>query len=540
MARWAGELCYNGIKHQRCHHCKLGNLPDLRFLSLRTDALVNEIELLYVENTISRKRGSIQQALFFCLRVRNLAYSKQVEVHWAGEDGAWETLPAIYWGPAGDDGELWLARTWRQASAGKSLPGNIEYVAVHRSNGSVHWCRPAHGHFRCQADAGVRLAGHVALQHVGYTPLLQNDQKTLTVDVATSAGLNTQDVFVEWSDDGWLTKQRTPCIFTRDHWDKSQQSNARNPNQYGVQMWTARLRIRDAYRVEYAIGCTTPTGERWDNNRGRNYCARHADFKVLTLNLHCYQEDRQDYKLSQIARAINELDIDLICFQEVAENWNNGAGDWNSNAARIICERLDRRYHLFCDWAHLGFDRYREGVAILSKYPLHRQEGRYVSASHDPYNIHARKVVAAQVEAPYIGKINVFSAHLSWWNDGFRPQFDSLAEWAHGRHSSDVAGTLICGDFNIKAGSEGYAHILFHTDYEDQFLKGTNRKLFERIFRRRADNWAERLHDDGRIDYIWLKRGSRLKPVSARRLFMEYDYGRVSDHEGFLVTFEAA
>jgi maltose 6'-phosphate phosphatase len=148
--------------------------------------------------------------------------------------------------------------------------------------------------------------------------------------------------------------------------------------------------------------------------------------------------------------------------------------------------------------------------------------------------------VAAQLVVPYIGRINIFSAHLSWWSDGFRDQFDTLAAWANSRHDSEVAATLICGDFNIKAGSEGYAHIVNSSDYEDQFLEGTNRKLFEGIFRKRVSNWADRLRDDGRIDYIWIKRESRLKPVSARRLFMEHDYGRVSDHEGFLVTFEAA
>ena len=327
---------------------------------------MNAIHLLYVENTISRKRGAAQQALTFCFYVQNRTYDKQVEVHWAGEDGAWQILPAAYLAPSGDGGELWLARTWRQSSPTASLPGNVEFTAVYRAGGAESWCKPApgspyanaRGHFTCQADAGLRLGEGIDLLHVGCQPRLQVDQKTLTVDVAVSSDLAPQEVFVEWSDDGWRTKQRTPCFYARDHWDKAQQSVARNPNQYGVEIWTARLRIRDAYRVEYAVGCTTAAGERWDNNRGRNYSARHADLKVLTLNLHTYQESNQDYKFSQVARAINELDIDLICLQEVGENWNNGQGDWNSNAAKIICERLDRKYHLHTDWAHLGFDRY--------------------------------------------------------------------------------------------------------------------------------------------------------------------------------------
>lgn len=500
---------------------------------------MNEIQLLYIENTISRKRGEIQQSLTFCLQVRNLTYAKRVEVHWAGEDGVWETLPAAYLAPSGDDSEIWLASTSGEASATVSLPGNIEFACVLRMGGAEYWARGDRGNFRSEADSGLNLGPGFSILHVGHLPRLGDDQRMLTIEVAVSTSLKPRDVFIDWTDDGWRTKRSAPCTLVRDHWDKTQQSNARNPNQYGVGIWTARLRIRDANRIEYAVGCTTSAGERWDNNRGVNYVARRGDLKVLTLNLHCYQEENQDYKLSQIARAINELEVDLICLQEVAENWNGGAGDWSSNTARIIGERLNYPYHLFVDWTHLGFERYRESVAILSRFPLRHQEGRYVSASQDVHSIHARKAVLVQVDVPNFGPINVFSTHLSWWENGFRQQFDTLAGWANSIHAGNTAATIICGDFNSKAGSEGYAHVVQTTDYEDQYLKQTDRKTFDRVFRKRGAGWANALAGDHRIDYVWVKRDSRIQPIAARRLFLDTDYGRVSDHEGYLVTFEA-
>ncbi len=507
---------------------------------------MSEIELLYVENIIARKRGAIHQELTFCLRVRNLSHTKQVEVRWAGEDGIWETLPATYVASSGNNDEIWLAHAMRQASPTASLPGNIEFVCSLRAAGGEYWAKPEHDNYRCEADSGLRLGSGLTLLHVGYQPQLEEDQKQLTIDVAVNTLLNPQEVFVEWTDDGWRTRQRARCAPARDHWDKARQSNARNPNQYGVQLWTARLRVRDAYRIDYAIGCVTPAGTRWDNNRGNNYTARHAALRVLTLNLHCYQEENQDAKFSQIARAIADLGIDIVCFQEVAENWNAGQGDWSSNAARIINERLPHAYHLFTDWAHLGFDRYREGVAILSRFPLRYQEGRYVSTSHDDHNIHARKAVLAQVDIPHFGPVNVFSTHLSWWQDGFSQQFDTLVAWADSCHAAGVAATIICGDFNIKAGSEGYTHVIRASDYEDQYLKQSDRRTFDRVYRKRGPGaapslgeLAAALADDHRIDYIWAKRGSRIKPVAARRLFLDTDYGRVSDHEGYLITFEA-
>ena len=384
----------------------------------------------------------------------------------------------------------------------------------------------------CACATGYHYLG------VDYSPVLHVDQKILSVTVAVAASLNPHQVFVEWSTDGWQTKNRTPCFFARDHWDKTQQSNARNPNQYGLEIYTGRIRIRDAFRVEYAFGCVSAAGEQWDNNDGANYCARRADLKVLTLNLHCYQEEQQDAKFSLIARAINELDIDVVCLQEVAEHWNDGQGDWNSNMAKIILERLDKPYHLHADWSHRGFDRYREGIAILSKFPLLKTEARYISRSHDVFNIHARKAVMVQIEVPYIGLVSFFSAHLSWWSDGFCEQFDTLVAWADRRQTKQVVATVIGGDFNIKAGSEGYIYIANNSDYEDQVLKVQTRDTFDSVFRARAPNWPDRLRDDHRIDYIFMRRDSKLKATGARVLFTDQDYGRVSDHAGYLVHFE--
>jgi maltose 6'-phosphate phosphatase len=195
-------------------------------------------------------------------------------------------------------------------------------------------------------------------------------------------------------------------------------------------------------------------------------------------------------------------------------------------------------YHLHTDWSHLGFDKYREGVAILSRYPILKSDARYVSNNKDPYNIHARKVVMAQIDVPYIGLINCFSAHVSWWDDGFAEQFENLRWWANANHHGEVDATLLCGDFNIKAGSRGYKLVVDSNDYEDQFLAAKSPDVFEKIFHEHRPNWRRYLTDDHRIDYVFMKKTSGLQVTSARVVFTEQEYGRVSDHEGYLMTFE--
>jgi maltose 6'-phosphate phosphatase len=254
--------------------------------------------------------------------------------------------------------------------------------------------------------------------------------------------------------------------------------------------------------------------------------------------LHCYQEENQDYKFSQIAKAINELDIDIICLQEVAELWNDGKGDDETNSSRIINDSLTKPFHLYTDWSHLGFDKYREGVAILSRYPIFKHGSKYVSDSHDVHSIHSRKVVMAQIEIPYMGHINVFSAHLSWWEDGFAEQFKRLRDWAADEQTETVKATLLCGDFNIAAGSKGYRLVVDAHEYEDQFLAANSQGVFEKIFRVNDPYWQNYLADDYRIDYIFLNKHSDFCVTSGQVLFTDQDYGRVSDHCGYLMTFE--
>ncbi|MCA9259170.1 MAG: hypothetical protein KDA61_08220, partial [Planctomycetales bacterium] len=162
----------------------------------------------------------------------------------------------------------------------------------------------------------------------------------------------------------------------------------------------------------------------------------------------------------------------------------------------------------------------------------------YVSDSQDVYDIHARRVVMAQIHVPYFGPVNLFSAHLSWPDDGFYVQFDRMRRWADERHGDGVTATLLCGDFNIKAGSDAYCHIVRSSEYEDQYLKMINGRAFERVYRDGVQDIGGAIGHDGRIDYIFLKRGSRVQPLNGRELFTSQSYGRVSDHTGYYVEFE--
>ena len=496
------------------------------------------IQLLHASNVISRYKQRLQQDLAFTMLVENVAYDKLVEVHWTGEDGVWRTLPAEHRASLGSELEIWGAQTGPIASDDESLPGDIEFALRYRVRERDFGDNNGSRNYFSNADSGVQLHPDVLLRNVDFAPTLTADQRHCRITVAVRHSLQPQRVWIYWTTDDWRSTRVTPCFFHRMYWERWTRSNARNPNRYDTSIWSGQLTIDDAYRIQYAIGCETPNGTVWDNNFGYNYVSRRRRLKILTLNLHCYQEEDQDAKFSQIAKAINDLDIDIVCLQEVGEPWKDGVGDWNSNAAKIIRDRLHQVYHLHTDWAHIGFDSYREGVAVLSKYNFVVTDAGYVSASHDVHSINSRKVVMAQVNVPYMGLVNVFSAHLSWPSGGFFEQFEHLRNWANTRHGGNVAATFLCGDFNIKAGSEGYQAVVQTNEFDDQYLAATSQDAFEQIFRNQSPDIGHHLAEDGRIDFIFMQKRSGLQPVAARELFTHDCYGRVSDHTGYCVEFE--
>ncbi len=499
---------------------------------------MNEIQLLYVENVITRKKKALQQAVTFFMLVENLGHDKQINVNWAGEDGVWQTLPATYDSKLENNKEYWRAKIILDATADKSLPGNIAFGLHYQTQGREYWDNKHGLNYTSQADSGIKVASAHPILNIGFEHRLKEDQRYVPITVSVDRSVQAKTVTIHWTTDNWQHTHKTPCQFKRNYWNEKSRSNARNPNQYGSQVWQGLLKINDAFRVQYTLSCEGNDQVLWDNNYGKNYSASHEPLNVMILNLHCYQEDNQDTKFSQIAKAINELDVDIVCLQEVAELWNDGHGDWNTNSAKIINDRLDSPYHLYTDWSHIGFDKYREGVAILSRYPMLKQASKYVSNSHSAYSIHSRKVVMAQVHVPCMGLINFFSAHLSWWDDGFSEQFNRLSKWAADNQTKEVISTMLCGDFNITAGSEGYNLVVKSNEYDDQFLAAKSHGVFEKIFRVNDPHWQHYLADDYRIDYIFMNKASDLRVISGSVQFTEEDYGRVSDHCGYLMTFE--
>ncbi|PPD30791.1 MAG: hypothetical protein CTY19_15315 [Methylomonas sp.] len=276
-------------------------------------------------------------------------------------------------------------------------------------------------------------------------------------------------------------------------------------------------------------------------------------FSLLTLNLHTYQQhSRQncfetmhlhEREVQIIAEAIAHLSIDVICFQEVGEYRHDPIthpyGESPSNMAFRICQRLrhwGQWYHIHQDWSHIGFQRWREGTAILSRYPLQHNYSTYVSTDSNKDNYMSRNITLSCIDVPWFGLLHVSNVHLSWSHHGFYEEYARLKQLIASRRHFGFRGDLIVGDFNAPAGEHAYNHIVGNGDYVDQYHELHPQRFYEPTFSGQIDGW--RHSPPRRIDYIFKGNGQPLRIREMTPIFNSDFYPVVSDHFGYLARFE--
>jgi maltose 6'-phosphate phosphatase len=277
------------------------------------------------------------------------------------------------------------------------------------------------------------------------------------------------------------------------------------------------------------------------------------ELSLLTLNLHTYQQHprpcpfltmhEHEREVQLIAEAIAQLQVDVVCFQEVGEYIHDPIttpyGESPSNMAFRVCRRLrhwNLWYHIHQDWSHVGFYRWREGTAIMSRHPLFHNHSAYVSADERKDNYMSRNVTLSCIDVPWFGLLHVANVHLSWAHHGFFEEYSRLGNLIRSRFRFGVRGDLMVGDFNAPAGEDAYNHIVRHGEYVDQFYELHPHRFDESSYHGQIDGWRD--GPPRRIDYVFKRNGAPLQVASIDVIFNGYFYPIVSDHFGLLARFQ--
>lgn len=262
--------------------------------------------------------------------------------------------------------------------------------------------------------------------------------------------------------------------------------------------------------------------------------------KFLTLNTHSWMEKDPKEKFRLLLQDILEQDYDLICFQEINQEISSILAETDElyhplpsaepihqdHYIYLLVQELKkagREYYWTWAYNHIGYDRYHEGVGILSKNQIQARE-ILVSDVDDPTDYHTRRV--ALVETTVDGKdLAVASVHLSWWDKGFQE------EWA--RFESVLTDLnkplLLAGDFNNPAGQEGYQTILASPLSLQDAYEAAQERSGSYTVPPEIDGWKGN-SEPLRIDYVFTTKDLQVKYLHV--VFDGQNSPQVSDHYG--------
>lgn len=265
---------------------------------------------------------------------------------------------------------------------------------------------------------------------------------------------------------------------------------------------------------------------------------------LMTLNAHSLIDGNSEEQLSRLAREVQMRHVDVLALQEVNQTQGAAAASAErllsagnipvpgkvplrtDNFALRLCERLrgaESLWRFVFSAAHNSYDRFEEGVALLTRLPARKPFS--VDLSGDPAMGNWKSRVACGLQ---IGGILYISVHTGFWNDAEAP---FARQWAALEAALPDQPVVVMGDLNQPAHlrKEGYDFLMargWYDAYAQAQMRDEGFTIGGCI-----DGWRGVKDEPRRLDYILCNR-----PFSPSRCEVVLrGKEAVSDHFGVCV-----
>jgi maltose 6'-phosphate phosphatase len=259
--------------------------------------------------------------------------------------------------------------------------------------------------------------------------------------------------------------------------------------------------------------------------------------KLLTINTHSLLEAEFDKKADIFADAVAEELPDVIALQEVNQSAAADIRDCPfeicgyktrvDNYAAVLLDKLGKRsVKYYGIWLPVkrGYERYDEGLAVFSRFPVLETSNILVSEHDDYSDWRTRRALGIRNEFGWF-----YSVHMGWWNDEKEP-FES--QWR--RLEKPLTGkerVWLMGDFNNRADieNEGYT-LVIKSGWHDAYRLAKNKDCGFTVDKK-IDGWKET--QKMRIDYIFSNFKAEIE--KSQVIFNGENRDIVSDHYGVMI-----
>ncbi|WP_421445002.1 endonuclease/exonuclease/phosphatase family protein [Streptococcus suis] len=255
--------------------------------------------------------------------------------------------------------------------------------------------------------------------------------------------------------------------------------------------------------------------------------------KLLTINVHAWLEERQDEKLDVLAQTIAEKAYDVIALQEVNQliTADLVTKDLKAdNYGLILLEKLRALgqfdYSYYWSNSHIGYDKYEEGIAFLTKLPVYEVDPFYCSQNKSVDSILSRKIMGLTVF--YQDQlIDLYSCHINLPGSEEEDQLDNIHTIVE--RTGNRRFKILMGDFNTDAFSDREAYeaiteLGLYDSYNLAMEKDQGITVEKAI-----DGWAGH-NQEKRLDYIFLNQKKEV--LSSLVIFNGENRPIISDHFG--------
>lgn len=273
------------------------------------------------------------------------------------------------------------------------------------------------------------------------------------------------------------------------------------------------------------------------------FCREVVNIKLLTLNTHSHSEENQKDKLNELVKGILKEKPDIIALQEVNQSIiaekisvddlhfqsRNDIIIKSDNYAYLISEELKKQGHKYY-WTWLpvkkGYEKFDEGLAILSYNPIEKADICILSKTNDYNNWKKRMALGIKVKDEWY-----YCVHMGWFDDEeepFKMQWETINS-----HIGDMKNAWLLGDFNsdAKETDKGYDLIKKSGWYDSYEIAREKDSGF--TVQKNIDGWNNKAVDNMRIDYIFSNVKRNIK--TSYTIYNGKNFGVVSDHYGVII-----
>lgn len=261
--------------------------------------------------------------------------------------------------------------------------------------------------------------------------------------------------------------------------------------------------------------------------------------KILTINVHAWLEKNQMEKIDILAKAIAEKQYDVIAMQEVNQLMNNPVifdDIRQENYGWVLLEKLqeytDTDYYYHWSNSHIGYGKYDEGLAIITKHKLLDVDEFYCTRAQSVNTITSRRINSATIE--YKGQIiEFYTCHMNLPTNQEEKMADNIQTILKRSQTDNLK--ILMGDFNTDAinSPEDYKMILSQGLYDTYTM--AKEKDSGITVGGNIDGWSKS-KEEKRIDYILSNKEIKVK--SSKVIFNGENHPVVSDHYGLEVILD--